>query len=86
MFLLFTPETGEWKPTEHQHRSDLQRGIGVADMAQCIEAGELHRANGAMALHVLEAMIAFAESSGDGQFMNIESKTQRPDALPANLI
>lgn len=84
--LLFTPESGEWKAVEHQHRSDLQRGIGVADMAECIELEKLHRVNGAMALHVLETMIAFGESSAEGQFVTIESKTQRPDALPANLV
>ncbi len=83
--LLYTPETDGWQPVEHKHRSDLQRGIGVADMAQCIEGEELHRVNGAMALHVLETMIAFGESSESGQFLNIQSKTQRPDALPANL-
>lgn len=83
--LLFTPEAGEWKPVEHQHRSDLQRGIGVADMAECIELEKLHRVNGAMALHVLETMIAFGESSAEGQFVTIESKTQRPEALAVNL-
>jgi hypothetical protein len=30
--------------------------------------------------------LAFSESSSDGQFVSIESKAQRPDALPSNLI
>lgn len=82
---LFTPEAGEWQVVEHQHRSDLQRGIGVADMAECIEAGILHKANGDIALHVLETMLAFGESSSSGQFVAIKNQAQRPDALAANL-
>lgn len=83
---LFTPESGEWQTVEHQHRSDIQRGIGVADMAQCIENGELHRANGAMALHVLETMLAFGTSSIQGQHIAIDSYAERPAALPKNLV
>jgi len=83
---LFTPETGEWQVVEHQHRSDLQRGIGVADMAECIEADVMHKANGDIALHVLETMIAFGESSASGQFVSIQNQAQRPEALPVNLV
>lgn len=84
--LLFKPENGEWQTVEPQHRSDIQRGIGVADMAQCMETGEDHRASGALALHVLEAMLAFEESSQHGQHINLDTEISIPSALPANLV
>lgn len=83
--LLYTPESGEWQAVEHQHRSDLQRGLGVADMAACIESGEAHRASGDMALHVLETMLAFGESSEAGQHISIKNQAYKPAALPQNL-
>ncbi|MGB7341591.1 MAG: Gfo/Idh/MocA family oxidoreductase [Phototrophicaceae bacterium] len=84
--LLFTPQTNGWQPVASHHRSDLQRGIGVADMASCIEANKPHRVNGAIALHVLEIMLAFGQSSDNGQFVSIQNTAQRPDALPSNLV
>ncbi|MGJ3238614.1 MAG: Gfo/Idh/MocA family protein [Anaerolineae bacterium] len=83
--MLYTPETGEWQTATHQHRGDIQRGIGVADMARCIEANAPHRANGAIALHVLETMLAFGQSSAEETFVTIENQVERPPALPANL-
>ncbi|GAB5491073.1 MAG: Gfo/Idh/MocA family oxidoreductase [Phototrophicaceae bacterium] len=83
---LFTPESGQWEVVEHQHRSDLQRGIGVADMAQCIQNGEPHRANGDIALHVLETMLAFGKSSAEEEFVPITSYAERPNALPSNIV
>ncbi|MEO1643727.1 MAG: Gfo/Idh/MocA family oxidoreductase [Chloroflexota bacterium] len=82
---LFTPESGAWETVAHQHRGDIQRGIGVADMARCIEADEPHRASGALALHVLETMLAFGTSSESGQHMTLESAVEIPAALEANL-
>jgi hypothetical protein len=38
------------------------RGIGVLDMARAIRAGVPHRATGALAYHVLDAMVSIAES------------------------
>ncbi|MEM9951855.1 MAG: Gfo/Idh/MocA family oxidoreductase [Chloroflexota bacterium] len=84
--LLYKPQLGEWQTVQHQHRSDLQRGIGVADMATCIEVGNPHRASGEMALHVLETMLAFEKSAKSGQFVEIKNTVSRPDALPANLV
>ncbi|MEO1645014.1 MAG: hypothetical protein AAFR67_07490 [Chloroflexota bacterium] len=57
----------------------------MADMARCIEANAPHRASGALALHVLETMLAFGESSESGQHITLESSVEIPAALDANL-
>lgn len=51
-----------------------ERGIGVNDMAESIRAGHAHRADGALAYHVLEAMHAFHISSLEGKHVVLESK------------
>lgn len=62
------------------------RGIGVAYMASALLTGRPHRASGTLALHVLEVMHAFDESSRSGRLIEIASRPPRPNALPANLI
>ena len=42
------------------------RMIGVIDMVSAIRSGRMHRANGALAYHVLEVMCAFDKSSETG--------------------
>lgn len=61
------------------------RSIGVADMARAILSGRAHRASGALAVHVLEVMHAFDQSSASGQTIQILSRPERPAALPAGL-
>jgi len=65
---------------------DNTRGIGVADMAQALTEGRRPRATGELALHVLEVMHAFDQSSITGQRVSIESKPPRPAPLPMGLI
>lgn len=62
--------------------SENSRMIGVADLAQGITADEPHRCNGAVALHVLEAMEAFDQSSKAGTTIYLKSTCERPAALP----
>jgi len=57
------------------------RGIGVADMAEAIEAGRQHRANGELALHVLEVMLAFDRCAELAQPVRIASTCTVPEAL-----
>ena len=83
--LLWQPASNEWRPVEHTHRSDVQRGIGVADMARCIQAGTQPRASGALAYHVLEAMLAFEASNETGTTIVLESVDVQPAPLPQNL-
>jgi hypothetical protein len=61
------------------------RGIGVADMATAIRAGQPHRTSGELAYHVLDLMHAFEDSSQSGRHIEIESSCQRPAALPLGL-
>lgn len=58
------------------------RIVGLLDMATAIQQGRAHRANGALALHVLEVLEAFERSSVAGSHIAIESTCQQPDALP----
>jgi predicted dehydrogenase len=49
------------------------RGIGPLDMARAIRDGGPHRANGRVALHVLDALLATEESIERGGFIDIVS-------------
>lgn len=61
------------------------RGLGLADMAAAIQAGRPHRANGAMAYHVLDTMHAFLDSSDQGKHVVLESTCDRPAPLAVGL-
>lgn len=65
--------------------SENVRGIGVADMAYAIQYNRPHRANGNMAYHVLDVMLAIEESSALGKNYKVESSCEKPKALPIGL-
>jgi predicted dehydrogenase len=74
---------GEWEEIELTHGyTDNNRGIGVADMARAIKEGGQHRANGAMAYHVLEVMHGIHDASRDGKHYTMESTCERPEPMP----
>jgi len=77
----------EWAqaPTQHRYADGNYRIIGVADMAHAIRRGRAHRASGELAYHVLEVMEAFQRSSERGTHVGLESRPDRPTALPADL-
>ena len=58
------------------------RGTGVLDMARAIRAGRPHRADGALAYHVLDTMLAVAESVEARQFVTVDSTIEIPALLP----
>ncbi len=58
------------------------RIIGLLDMAAAIRSDRPHRASGAMALHALEVMEAMTRASEEGRHIAIESRPERPAALP----
>ena len=58
------------------------RGIGLADLLACAEAGLPQRASGDLALHVLEIMHRTLQSAGAGHPLGVESQPERPAALP----
>ncbi|MDZ4200293.1 MAG: Gfo/Idh/MocA family oxidoreductase [Kiritimatiellia bacterium] len=61
------------------------RGIGPSDMAEALRTGRTHRANGALAYHVLELMHAFHDASEKGAHVAIESTCEKPAQMPDGL-
>ena len=74
----------QWQdvPLTHGH-TENGRGLGVADMAEAIRAGQPHRANGDLAFHVLDIMHATLESAREGRRIELDSQCERPAAMPA---
>ncbi len=61
------------------------RGLGLAEMAQAMRGGRKNRANGEMALHILEIMNGFQESGVKGHEYLLKSKIVRPDLFPIGI-
>jgi hypothetical protein len=51
-------------------------------MARAIREGRPHRAQGELAFHVLDAMVAIAESIETRSFVDVESTALAAPALP----
>jgi predicted dehydrogenase len=75
----------EWNPVPASHPVNSHRGIGVADLAAAIRAARAPRASGELALHVVDAMQAFEESSNSGRHITLSTPCARPAPLPAGL-
>ncbi|WP_159881834.1 Gfo/Idh/MocA family protein [Paenibacillus puerhi] len=77
--------TNEWTEVPLTHGYAVNsRGIGVADMASAILEGRPHRASGALAYHVLDAMHGFHEASAEGRHVELESECETPEPLAAD--
>ena len=61
------------------------RSLGVADMAAGILENRPHRANGDLALHVLEVMEAFEHAARQGRTVDIKTPVTRPAPLSESL-
>ncbi len=87
--LLRKAGENEWREMPVTHTSyygeSYGRGVGVADMAHAILSGRPHRANGDMALHVVDAMQAFDESSNNGRHITLTTTCDSPAPLPTGL-
>lgn len=57
------------------------RCLGIADLASAAMKGTPHRASGALASHVLEAMHAMLEAGTRGGEVRVHSRIERPAAL-----
>lgn len=57
---------------------DYSRGIGVLDLARAIVEGREHRANGALILHITEAMEALIASANTNVFYRMTTTCERP--------
>jgi len=73
-------------PVTEPYADGNYRSLGVADMAHGILANRPHRANGDLALHVLEVMEAFAISSSEGRIVEIKTPVTRPEPLATSLV
>lgn len=72
-----------WQIAANRHGFNYNaRGLGLLDMADGIREGRAPRASGELALHVLESMHGIARSHATGQFVEIESRCDRPAPLP----
>lgn len=78
---------GSFEPQEttQPYADGNYRSIGVADMAYAIRSNRPHRANGNLALHVLEVMEAFQKAADSGTTIAIETRTDRPAPLAESL-
>ncbi len=72
-----------WKelPLRFGHAGN-SRGMGPADMAVSAVEREQHRANGELALHVLEIMEAIHVASETGRHVELTTRCERPRPLP----
>ena len=75
----------EWSDIPHTHHHSMGRGIGLADMAHAIRTGRPHRANGELALHILDLMQSFDESQASGKHIKLTTTCQRPEMIPTDL-
>lgn len=73
-------ETWREVPLTHGY-TDNSRGLGIADMAYAMRSGRLHRANGAMAYHVLDIIESFMQSAAEGRHITLTSTCTRPEPL-----
>jgi predicted dehydrogenase len=71
-------------PLEYQHTGGCRdcRGLGIAEMALAIRAGQSPRASGELAFHVVDVMQGMAESAREGRHMDVRSTCPRPQPLP----
>ncbi|MCL6625100.1 MAG: Gfo/Idh/MocA family oxidoreductase [Alicyclobacillus shizuokensis] len=76
----------QWQPVTLTHPyAENERGLGVADLAEAILQGRTHRANGGLALHVLEVMDAVIRASETGAHVILTTTCERPAPMPATV-
>ena len=57
------------------------RGVGLAEMAYCIQKRKIHRCNGALSLHVLDIIQSTMKASTSGKKQKIKSTCKIPKKL-----
>ncbi|MGL3607165.1 Gfo/Idh/MocA family protein [Rhizobium sp. G187] len=86
LFLLPLVGEAQGKPVTLPYAEGNWRSLGVADMAFAIANNRPHRANGDLALHVLEVMEAFQTASDRGETVAMTTRVERPAPLAASLV
>lgn len=79
---LLGPVGGDWEklPVTAGYR-EAARGYGIADLAATPD-GETPRANGDLALHVLDVMLSLLDSAESGASVEVSTGCERPSAVP----
>jgi predicted dehydrogenase len=75
-----------WEDIPLRFPTDVQRGIGLADMVEAIASGRPHRASGELAYHVLDVLLSLEEATTSGRTESVASRVDRPAALDQGLI
>ena len=70
-----------WEDLPLRFPSDVERGIGLADMIEAIGSGRPHRASGELAYHVLDVLSALEDATASGRTEHVVSRVDRPDPL-----
>ncbi|MEJ6000727.1 Gfo/Idh/MocA family protein [Paucibacter soli] len=73
---------GDWQDLAPRAFTGRLRGLGVAEMAWALRAGQPHRTNGELALHVLEIMDAILRAAEQGSAVLLATRCERPAPLP----
>lgn len=60
------------------------RGLGVLEMARALRAGVPHRAQGEIAAHVLDTMVAIETAMAEGSIVKVDSTFTEVDPMPAD--
>ena len=70
-----------WEDIPLRFPSNVQRGIGLADMIDAIYTGRPHRASGELAYHVLDVLLSLEEATTTSRTEKVASRVDRPAAL-----
>jgi predicted dehydrogenase len=82
---VWKQKTNQWEDVPLHQPDGLERGLGVADLADALNTGRQHRQNGELALHVVEVMESFHVSSDTGKRYDLKSTCDQPVAMPEGL-
>jgi predicted dehydrogenase len=71
----------DWESLETT-KASAERGTGVLEMARAIRADRPHRANGALAFHIVDVMSSITQSIDSGAFVDVTSTVEVAPVLP----
>lgn len=84
---LYRPETEEYSVIPAMFPYDGNcRGLGLADMAKAVQTGRDVRVSGGRALHVLEVMCGFIQSSTERRWVDIETPYTKPELMKSTAL
>ena len=69
------------QPHTHPY-AENSRMIGLVDLLEGAATGRTGRCDGGLAYHALEIMLAFEQSHCEGRRIDLESRPERPAAMP----